>query len=917
MAFIGELLVVLGANIAPLTAGMAKAKADVAGFGSSAESSLSNVTRTLGLAGAAIAGGTAIIGAAGIKMATDFQAQMEQAHTQAGATQAEVARQSQAILQMATQLPQSPQQIAQGYFYVASAQLKGAEATNVLKAASEGAAMSGADEAQTVKALIAAHQSGVKGITDYSQAMGVLNGIVGSGSMTMQDLVDALGTGVLSTAKNYGVTIQSVGAALASMTDQGIPAVDAANRINSAMRLMAAPTAQATKLFQSVGMSQLQMAQDMRKGGMLLALQDLEAHLKSAGLDANQTAAFIARAFGGKQSTAILTLMGNLGLYEQKQVAVNKASSDFASSYAAYQQSTEAQAAELKSSIQVLMIAIGQGLLPAVNQVMHVLSPIISGIAMWAQANPKAAATILMIVGGLGALAASLLILGPLFGALAGGVGLVVTAGEALAVAFGLVDAAAVPAEAAAAAAFLPVIAVIALVGAAVLLLVTHWQDFQRGVAIVIQAVVNVLKAFVGIVGTMAQMFLNVWLAPVRALNDLLGGLPARIFGPFVNGFENLAINAAKGFLNIFGQIPAKVAGILAKIPGISLLGGVFSNLGGIASNVAGTVGGVVGSITGGGRAAAAPVLSDQRLFAAARAGAATASATTSATDMAATTGTLSKAIQDALSGTSTKSSGGGGSVALPPAVSAGTTALAQSDALKKAQEQLALAQAKAAGANTTAMTATDKVTNAQDALTLATAKLKDARTRLAAAEDAHYKTAAARQTAIDKAQAAVKAAENNLEIANTKLATARTEAATAASKASKTATTAVSSPALDAIFNQGAAMLGGISTFNVGGVPLTTGATTSAASVASASATTAMAPAPTAATGPTAADQVVTLLQQMLAALRQTRPLVENMTINNPEREPAGRSIADELRAVGQLGLGSTTLPVLAGGHS
>ena len=63
--------------------------------------------------------------------------------------------------------------------------------------------------------------------------------------------------------------------------------------------------------------------------------------------------------------------------------------------------------------------------------------------------------------------------------------------------------------------------------------------------------------------------------------------------------------------------------------------------------------------------------------------------------------------------------------------------------------------------------------------------------------------------------------------------------------------------------------------------------------------------------------DPTVALLQQILAALRQTRPLVESMTINNPAPEPAGRSIADELRAVGQLGLGSTTLPVLAGGHS
>jgi TP901 family phage tail tape measure protein len=63
-----------------------------------------------------------------------------------------------------------------------------------------------------------------------------------------------------------------------------------------------------------------------------------------------------------------------------------------------------------------------------------------------------------------------------------------------------------------------------------------------------------------------------------------------------------------------------------------------------------------------------------------------------------------------------------------------------------------------------------------------------------------------------------------------------------------------------------------------------------------------------------TATDPVVALLQQILAALRATRPLVENMTINNPAPEPAGVSIANELRGVGQLGLGSQAMPVPAG---
>ena len=38
----------------------------------------------------------------------------------------------------------------------------------------------------------------------YCQAMGVLNATVGAGDMTMQDLADAMGTGMLATVKGYG-----------------------------------------------------------------------------------------------------------------------------------------------------------------------------------------------------------------------------------------------------------------------------------------------------------------------------------------------------------------------------------------------------------------------------------------------------------------------------------------------------------------------------------------------------------------------------------------------------------------------------------------------------------------------------------------------------------------------------------------
>ena len=85
--------------------------------------------------------------------------------------------------------------------------ITGPKALSLLKIAAEGAAVGHADLVDVTNALDATIVSGVGGVKNYSQAMGELNAIVGSGDMTMQDLADAMGTGVMAVAKSYGQTI--------------------------------------------------------------------------------------------------------------------------------------------------------------------------------------------------------------------------------------------------------------------------------------------------------------------------------------------------------------------------------------------------------------------------------------------------------------------------------------------------------------------------------------------------------------------------------------------------------------------------------------------------------------------------------------------------------------------------------------
>lgn len=436
-----------GSYKSDIGAGLAKDKAAFAGIGAAGRTHLGGLTGAFGkaekasgkfsgalghakgqIAGvmgsigmlAGVGGVTGLVGVLGesVTAARDFGSAMDLIRNQAGASQSEVESMSKALVDMAGKVGTAPETLATGLYHIESAGIRGSKALDVLTAAAQGAAVGNADLESVTNALIAAVNSGVKGVDSMTGAMGTLNAIVGSGNMKMEDLTAAIGTGILSTAKTFGVSIQSVGAALGDMTNQGIPAIDAANGIRSAMRLMAAPTSTAAKLLAGIGLSSTTLAQDMRgPGGLQAAIVDLQDHLSKGtpaavqvmvdsirsaakspqaavkeinkqlgaiglssqqiayamsgdfsriGLTAMQQAALLAHAFGGKQSQAILTLVGNMDALKASQDAVANGASDFQSAWERTQQDAGFQWEKFTAIVQADAIKIGDKLLPKV-----------------------------------------------------------------------------------------------------------------------------------------------------------------------------------------------------------------------------------------------------------------------------------------------------------------------------------------------------------------------------------------------------------------------------------------------------------------------------------------------------------------------------------------------------------------------
>ena len=153
------------------------------------------------------------------------------------------------------------------------------------------AAVGGANLEDTTNALAGAWRSGIKGAQSFGETASTVNAIIGAGNMRMDDFVAAIGTGILPAAKTFGVSLQSVGSALALMTDEGVPADSAATRLKMSLSLLAAPSGAASAQLAKIGVTGLELANTMRSpAGLIGAISLLKTHLDASGMSASEQA---------------------------------------------------------------------------------------------------------------------------------------------------------------------------------------------------------------------------------------------------------------------------------------------------------------------------------------------------------------------------------------------------------------------------------------------------------------------------------------------------------------------------------------------------------------------------------------------------------------------------------------------------
>lgn len=276
---LGTIWASVALDLAPLGAGAARARRSMYALDatmSSRAKAMSGALMGIAKAGTMVA---LVIGAAGVKMAIDFDSSMRKVWSLTDESEAKFNQWSETVLEMSAELPASATKIGDAMYWVKSAMPDASDAQifETLEWAAKGATGAIADEADAAKALTGAMNAYQE--QDPAKYMDIMTKSVERGAITLQDFVGNMGK-VIGTAADAGVGFEEVGAAVATLTKAGIPAETAFMSLNRVMMAYYKPSEQAKKAGAELGIefSRSRLGALGLSGAMLEVMDKMEGN---------------------------------------------------------------------------------------------------------------------------------------------------------------------------------------------------------------------------------------------------------------------------------------------------------------------------------------------------------------------------------------------------------------------------------------------------------------------------------------------------------------------------------------------------------------------------------------------------------------------------------------------------------------
>lgn len=211
-------------------------------------------------------------GVAATKMAADFDVAMRNVQSIAKVSDKEISEIGKSVLALSQKLPQSAQELAKGLYDIYSSGFKGAEALDVLKQSAMAASAGLSSTAVSARAITGVLNAYGRQAYSAAEVSDILFRTVDLGVITFEELAQSIGQ-VLPTASALKVPLETVGAALATLTRRGLDADMAVVSLNRILLSILDPSKEAKKLAAALGLEWNRQALESK--GLIGVLEDM------------------------------------------------------------------------------------------------------------------------------------------------------------------------------------------------------------------------------------------------------------------------------------------------------------------------------------------------------------------------------------------------------------------------------------------------------------------------------------------------------------------------------------------------------------------------------------------------------------------------------------------------------------------
>lgn len=302
----------------------------------------------------------AVMGAT--KVYADFENAMAKVATQLpGQMMEHFDEMTDAVQEMSIEFGQSTDVMAQGLYDILSAAIPPENALQLLEQSAKTAAAGFTDVATTSDLLTSILNAYGREVEDVAQISDVLFQSVFRGKMEFEEMAHELGS-IMGVAAQAGVSLEDLGAAMATLTRAGIPTAEAATAIRGAIMSFIDPGKEALETAQALGIEFNSTA--LKSQGLIKAIGQL------TGATQEQLSALFPNV---RALVAVQGVLGDLdGAYEDLRLNMEAAGT----TQEAFTKATgtlQFSLAQLKADIQTLVQDFGKALAPAIYEIIDAI----------------------------------------------------------------------------------------------------------------------------------------------------------------------------------------------------------------------------------------------------------------------------------------------------------------------------------------------------------------------------------------------------------------------------------------------------------------------------------------------------------------------------------------------------------------